>query len=273
VPTDPADPGRVPIVTLTTDFGLRDPWVGVMKGVILGICPRARLVDLTHEVPAHDIVAGQLALEAAVPYFPTGTVHLAVVDPGVGSRRRPIAIEAGGRLFVGPDNGLFTFVLSGGAWSAVVLESPDARLPRVSTTFHGRDVFAPAAARLACGVPVARLGPPLDDPVRRPLPAARRDGARLVGEVIAADRFGNLVTSVRAGDLDELEGTGPLEVSVDGRSVGPPRAAYAAGEPERPAAIMGSSERLEIFVREGSASAALGARRGAPVVVSRRGGA
>ncbi len=244
-----------------------------MKGVILGICPRARLVDLTHEVPAHNVVAGQLALEAAVPYFPPGTVHVAVVDPGVGGQRRPIAVEAGGQVFVGPDNGLFTFVFSSGGWSAVALESAEARLPRVSATFHGRDVFAPAAAHLACGVSVAQLGPPVKDPVRRPLPAARRDGSRLVGEVIAADRFGNLITSVTAGDLDRLDGAGPLEISVGGRAVGAPLAAYAAAEPGRPAVIMGSSERLEVFVREGNASAALGAGRGTPIVVSRRDGA
>jgi S-adenosylmethionine hydrolase len=261
-------PAAPPIVTLTTDFGRADPWAGVMKGVILGICPSARLVDLTHEVPPHDVAAGQLALEAAVPYFPPGTVHLAVIDPGVGSARRPLLVEAGGQRFVGPDNGLFTFALDAGG-SAVALESPALRLATLSRTFHGRDVFAPAAAHAALGLGLPAFGSPVTDPVRAPLPRARRDGADVVGEVLAADHFGNLVTSIRAEDLDAMGQAGVLRVALDGADIGPLREAYADGPRERPAAIVGSGGRLEIFVREGRAVAS-GAGRGTPVRVGRR---
>jgi S-adenosyl-L-methionine hydrolase (adenosine-forming) len=240
-----------------------------MKGVILGICPAARLIDLTHDVPPYDVAAAQLALEAAVPYFPRGTVHLAVVDPGVGSARRPLLVEAHGQRFVGPDNGIFTFALDGGGWSAVVLESPALQLATVGRTFHGRDVFAPAAAHAARGLGVSAFGSAVTDPVRTPLPRARRDGADVVGEVVATDHFGNLVTSIRAEDLDAMDGTGPPVVGLGTANLGPLRPAYAEGPPGRPAAIIGSSGRLEVFVREGSA-AATGAARGTSVRVSRR---
>jgi len=259
-------PGRPgPIITLTTDFGLRDPFVGIMKGVILGICPEARLVDVSHEIAPQDVLEAQLALEAAVAFFPAGSVHLAVADPGVGSRRRALALRAGANYFVGPDNGLFTFALGAGDWSAVSLEAPQYRLAEVSATFHGRDVFAPAAAHLALGVPLARLGPPVKDPVRVGIPVARLDGGQLLGEVIGTDRFGNLVTSVMGCDLrGDLEG-GSVEVA--GTSLGPPLDAYAQGPDGAPAAIIGSSGRLEIFVRKGSARRILAVERGASVRV------
>lgn len=256
---------RRPLVTLTSDFGLRDPFVGIMKGVILGICPRARLIDLTHEIEAHDVLAAQLALECAVAFFAPGTVHLAVVDPGVGSNRRPLAIEAAGHRFVGPDNGLFTFALAGAGSSAVRLEEPAYRLPRVSLTFHGRDIFAPAAAYLALGVPMDRLGPRVTDPVLASIPRARREGDGLVGEVLTWDRFGNAITSVTAADLDGM-GESPA-VELAGRRLGPPVSAYAEGPEGLPAAILGSTGRLEIFVREGNARRSLGLGRGAPVAV------
>ena len=241
-----------------------------MKGVILGICPAARLVDLTHAIPAHDVAAGQLALEAAVPFFPAGTVHLAVVDPGVGGARRPLLLSALGQHFVGPDNGLFTFALrERGGWSAVALEAAELRLPSVSRTFHGRDVFAPAAAHVARGVEPFRFGPAVLDPVRAPLPTAWVEGDALVGEVVASDHFGNLVTSIVSADLDRLPGPGQLEVMVGGTDVGAPMEFYGAGDPGRLAAIVGSSGRLELFVREGSA-AAPGLGRGTRVRVVRR---
>lgn len=256
-------PGR--LITLTTDFGVRDPFVGVMKGVILGICPDARLVDLTHEIEPQDIQGAQLALESAVGYFPPGTIHLAVVDPGVGSARRPLALEAGRQCFVGPDNGLFTFALADPGWTAVTLEASQYRLPEVSRTFHGRDVFAPAAAHLARGVALAELGRPARDLLRHPLPVARREGPDLVGEVLAADRFGNLITSITAA---QLGGAPPVGVEVAGQALGAPRAAYVEGERDRAAAIVGSQGRLEIFVRDGNARALLGAEPGTPVRVA-----
>jgi hypothetical protein len=260
-----------PIITLTTDFGLQDPFVGIMKGVILGICPEARLVDLTHQVTPHDVIGAQLAVESAVGFFPAGSVHLVVVDPGVGTDRRPLAVAAGGQYFVGPDNGVLTFALQASRSTAVVLERAEYRLPEVSATFHGRDVFAPAAAHLAGGLELDRFGPPAVDPVQRPLPVARLEGGSLVGEVIAADRFGNLVTSITAADLEGFARGAPVVVEVGDRGIGSPVTAYADAPPSVAAAIMGSSRRLEVFVKEGDARAALGTSRGAPVLVRRSG--
>ena len=258
-----------PIITLTTDFGLRDPFVGIMKGVILSICPSARLVDLTHEIEPQDVLGAGLALEAALPFFPDGTVHLAVVDPGVGSTRRPIALRARGQYLVGPDNGVLTLALQGVRWTAVALAAREYRLAEVSRTFHGRDVFAPAAAYLAAGVPLERLGPVVADPVLLPIPDSRLEAGALVGEVLDVDRFGNLLTSIAAARLAEVPGDGPATVEVAGQPVGGLVDAYAEGPADRPAAIVGSTGRLEVFVRSGSARLALGAGRGAPVRVRR----
>jgi S-adenosyl-L-methionine hydrolase (adenosine-forming) len=259
------------LITLTTDFGLRDPFVGIMKGVLLSICPSARLVDLTHEVPPQDILAGGWALEAAMPFFPPGTVHLAVVDPGVGSARRALAIRAGGHYFVGPDNGLFTFALDRTGWTAVSVIAPEYRLAEVSQTFHGRDVLAPAAAYLAGGVPLERLGPMVSDPKRLRRPGCRLEGGELLGEVLDADRFGNLITSIPAARLAEIPGSGGLGLEVAGRRLRGPVAAYAEGGDGEPAVIVGSTGRLEIFVRGGSARDRLGVDRGAIVRVTRAG--
>lgn len=258
------------IITLTTDFGLRDPYAGIMKGVILGINPEARLVDLTHEIIPHDVLEAALALESALRFFPQGSIHLAVVDPGVGSARRALALSARGQLFVGPDNGLFSFLFAEPKWSAVALEAHEYRLSAVSRTFHGRDVFAPAAAHLSLGVSLERLGRPLSDPVRVAWPEPRREGDALVGEVLHVDRFGNLVTSLREADLAEL---GPEEgwvVEMAGRPIGTPVKSFSEGLAGEPAAILGSSGRLEIFVREGNARALLGVGRGTTVRVRKR---
>jgi S-adenosylmethionine hydrolase len=259
-----------PIITLTTDFGLRDPFVGIMKGVILGLAPSACLVDLTHEVAAQDVLEAQLALESAVPFFPSGTIHLVVVDPGVGGPRRGLAVQARGQYFLGPDNGLFTFAFASPGWSAVALTSTGHRLAEVSATFHGRDVFAPAAAHLLRGVPLTDFGPDVRDPVRRPVPAARLEGDQLVGEVVAADRFGNLLTSVTRADV-AMTGRDIVDVELGRARFGAPVRYYAQAEgrpgTSGPAAIWGSAGRLEIFVPGRSAKAWLTVDRGAPVRV------
>jgi len=254
-----------PIVTLTTDFGLRDPFVGVMKGVILAICPEARLVDLTHDIDPQDVLGAQLALESSAGFFPVGTVHLAVVDPGVGGARKALAVRSAGQYFVGPDNGLFSFVFAAPGWTAVALTAGHYRLPRVSRTFHGRDLFAPAAAHLARGVRLEHFGPALLDPTRLEIPTGRMEGDALIGEVIAQDRFGNLITSLTAEGMRRLAGGATVEVEVGGRRLGPLKGSYAEGAPDIPAPIIGSQGRIEIFVREGSALRLLGARRGTPV--------
>jgi S-adenosylmethionine hydrolase len=258
------------IVTLTTDFGLRDAYVAEMKGVMLGIARAARqslqLIDVTHEVERHDITEGALALEAAAPFFPAGTVHLAVVDPGVGTTRRGLVVAAAGHLLVGPDNGLFTPFLDGDGWRAFEVAEPDYRLPIVSRTFHGRDLFAPAAAHLATGVDPARLGPPVLDPVRLAWPEVRAVAGAVAGAVVHADRFGNLITSIHARSVEPLDAQ--VVIRIGGRDV-PLVGTYADLPVGRPGALVGSGGRLEIAVREGSAAAVLRARRGTPVVVSR----
>jgi S-adenosyl-L-methionine hydrolase (adenosine-forming) len=259
-----------PVVTLTTDFGLRDPFVGIMKGVILSICPSARLVDLTHDVQPQDVLGGALALESAVPFFPAGSVHLAVVDPGVGTARRALAIRAGDRYLVGPDNGLLTLALGSAGWAAVSLTAPGYRLPEVSATFHGRDVFAPAAAYLAAGVPIERFGPSVADPVRLAVPGCHAEGAWLVGEVLDADHFGNLITSIPASRLETLPGRGSAILEVSGQRLGFVDS-YAEAREGTAAVIVGSTGRLEIFVKGESARRVLDAERGAGVRV-RRGG-
>jgi S-adenosylmethionine hydrolase len=258
------------IVTLTTDFGLRDAYVAELKGVMLGIAHAARrplsLVDVTHEVERHDIAEGALALEAAAPFFPPGTVHLAVVDPGVGTARRGLAVAAAGHVFIGPDNGLFTPFFDGDDWRAFELAEAEYRLSTVSRTFHGRDVFAPAAAHVASGVDPARLGPPVRDPVRLAWPEVRAVAGAVAGAVVHADRFGNLITSIHARTIEPVDAD--LAIRVGGREV-PLVGTYADLSVGRPGALIGSSGRLEIAVREGSAATLLRARRGTAVVVSR----
>lgn len=251
-----------PIVTLTTDFGTADPYVGMMKGVILGICPRTRIVDLTHEVPPQDVAIAAWTLKDAAPYFPEGTVHLAVVDPGVGSDRRGLALLAQGHFFVGPDNGIFSAVLP--ADQVVSLTRSQYFLPRVSRTFHGRDVFAPVAARLAGGLPLAKLGPAISDPVRIKLPAPTRQADRIFGEVVVVDRFGNLITNVPETMLP----TGrPLRIHISGRAIPGLSAGYADRAPGKLLALIGSSGRLEIAAANASAAKLLSAGRGQKVEV------
>jgi S-adenosyl-L-methionine hydrolase (adenosine-forming) len=262
----------VPVIALLTDFGLVDHYAGAMKGAILSACPGATLVDVTHEVPAHDVAAGALLLDAAYRHFPPGTVFVAVVDPGVGSERRPIAARAGGWLFVGPDNGVFTYVLEADP-AARVHRIANAALFRVPTSrvFHGRDVFGPVAARLACGLPLEEVGPAIGDPVRLELPPKTRTEDGWSGAVLHVDRFGNLTTNLLEGDVAVLGGLDSLEVRL-GPEVLPLVRSYSDVAPGRACALVGSSGRLEISVREGRAEALPGAGRGARVLVRRRAG-
>ncbi len=261
-------------IALLTDFGDLDAYVGVMKGVILGLAPRAHLVDISHRVPPGDIRRAALLLWQAAPYFPPGTVFLAVVDPGVGTGRRGLAVRFHDLLCVGPDNGLFTYLLATRTgWRAVVLHEKAFGLAEPSRTFHGRDVFAPAAARLARGEPMQSLGRAASDLVRFPLPrcAAESDGV-LVGEVIADDAFGNAITSLgllreEGGELaldPWLPGCPPLRLSgsaevelPDGRGLRVVRT-FSDAAPGEPLAYIGSSGLLEIGVNQGRAIGQLG---------------
>jgi S-adenosyl-L-methionine hydrolase (adenosine-forming) len=260
-----------PIIALLTDFGTEDHYVGAMKGAALAACPEATLVDVTHGVPPHDVEAAACALAFAYRAFPGNAVFLAVVDPGVGSERRAIAVEAGGYRFVGPDNGLFTLVLDAHA-DARVHEVTNTGLFRheVSTTFHGRDVFAPVAGHLARGGALDEVGPSISDPVRLTVPCVRAVGtAEWEGCVVHVDRFGNLTTNVSARELEEIQGSLSEDLSelvavIDGNVV-PLVRTYAEVSEGEPCALVGSSGRLEVAVNQGSAADVFGAARGAVV--------
>jgi S-adenosylmethionine hydrolase len=255
--------GERPIVTLLTDFTAGSGYPAQMKAVVLQFLPDAQIVDLSHEVPPFDVVSGALLLEACAPRFPARAVHCAVVDPGVGTGRRPVCVvDAAGHRFVGPDNGLFTPFLGP---AARVYQLSDRRVvpEPESATFHGRDLFAPVAAWLAGGGDPARLGPRVPDPVRADWPEPRRRGDAVEGVCLAADPFGNIVTSIA---VRHLGGRRVREVAVAGRPVRFVRT-YGEGEPGELVAMLGSNGRLEVASREGSAARHLGALRGTPVVV------
>jgi len=252
------------VVTLLSDFGLCDAYVGIMKGVILSICPEACCVDLTHDIPPHDIIAGALVLRSAVNFFPSRTVHLAVVDPGVGSTRAAIAIETDKGTFVGPDNGLLSLAVGacGGARAIWAIQPAES----VSHTFHGRDVFAPAAARFAYGRKPPELATPLKTFQQLTLATPQRQGTCIVGEILYVDRFGNLISNVSARDLDAFP-SASLSVSIGSVSAIPLVSAYAQVQRGEPLAILNSWGMLELAVREGSAALMLGAVRGTPLVI------
>jgi S-adenosylmethionine hydrolase len=252
------------IITLTTDFGTADHYVGAMKGVILGRAPSATVVDITHEIPPQDVRRAALVLANVVGCFSPGTVHVTVVDPGVGSTRRILAAEYERQVVLAPDNGLLTPLVQGGD---VRLRSVTAsryfRTP-VSQTFHGRDVFAPVAAHLAMGLPPAELGPMVDDPVTLPWPEPRIESGRILGEVLYVDRFGNLVTNIRGSAVRAL---GPASAHI-GAHLAPVVSTYADASAGSPIALIGSSDVLEISVVMGHAARALGVGVGAAVTLS-----
>ena len=258
------------VITLLTDFGTRDAYVAAMKGVILSMNRDVTIVDISHEVAAQDVVEGAWVLASAFRYFPPGTVHLAVVDPGVGGERRAIAAEAGEWRFAGPDNGVLTWALEcAGDVRAVELTNAKYVRPDVSATFHGRDVFAPVAAHLAAGVPLDDLGPRVDDLARLPVAQPRVKGDALVGEVLHVDRFGNLITNIDRATLERFAPGAAVRVEIEGHDVGPLRRAYADASVGELLALIESTGRLEVAVREGSAAAALGCARGTAVIIRR----
>ena len=259
-----------PIVALLTDFGTRDHYVGAMKGVVLGICPEAAIVDISHDVPAHDVLAAGFELAAAYRYFPAGTVFLIVVDPGVGSARRGLAAEAGDQRFVAPDNGVLTAVFREAPPKRVVelTERRYAR-PTVSRTFEGRDRFAPGAAWLARGVQLPALGRPLDDYCSIGIPTAETGDGRIAGEVLRVDTFGNLITNIDRQTFDVLCRGGAIRIELGGESIGRLVETYADIGADEVCALFGSTDRLEFAANCASAAARLSVERGARVVVSR----
>ena len=260
-----------PVIALISDFGTRDHYAGTMKGVILNICPDATLVDITHEVPAHDVLDGSLQLAGAARYFPAGTIFLAVVDPGVGSARRGIAAEAGDYRFVAPDNGVLTSVLREWAPKKIV-ELTDRRYarPTVSRTFEGRDRFAPAAAWLAKGTQLTALGRPAPDYHRLDIPAAAVDESSVSGVVLRIDRFGNVVTNIDRKTFESVAKSGSMEVTAGSQAIGRLVATYADIQAGEICALFGSTDHLELAANSESAADRLQLARGSVVSARRR---
>ncbi|MDD5371493.1 MAG: SAM-dependent chlorinase/fluorinase [Anaerolineaceae bacterium] len=253
-----------PVITLTTDFGAGDDEAGVLKGVIWKICPEANIADLSHAVTRHNILEGALLLGRTARYFPPGTVHVAVVDPGVGTARRGLACRLGAQFFVGPDNGLFSLLLEQAEQSTdpievVELDQPRFWLPEVTHVFHGRDVFAPVGAHLACGTPISMVGSPIADPVRIHIPEPQPVESGWQAQVLYVDSFGNLGTNLPAG---HLAGRSDWRVRISGREIDGLVQAFG----DRPAgeliALIDSSNYLSISVVNGDAAAWLPAQPG-----------
>ena len=254
------------IVTLTTDFGHTDSYVGIMKGVVLGICPTAQIIDITHAITPQDTHQAAYMIQTFYRFFPAGTVHVMVVDPGVGGERRAIALETPEALFVAPDNGVLTYIWrealarwGGAGVAAYELTERQFWLKSVSSTFHGRDIFAPVGAHLARGTPVAALGPQVDAPVEAMLeqPGVGWRG-ELVGRIIHVDHFGNCITNITLEHLEQVGLNTQFVIEIiDERLQGVVRT-YADGQPGALIALFGSSERLELAVRNGSAARLLG---------------
>ena len=259
-----------PVVALLSDFGLRDHYAGTMKGVILSICPDATLVDITHDVPPHDVLAGALELVAAYRYFPAGSVFVAVVDPGVGSTRRGIAADTGEYKFVAPDNGVLTLVFDDQAPKRVVelTERRYAR-PTVSRTFEGRDRFAPSAAWLAKGIELGALGRNASAVHRLDVPRPRIGDGTIDGEVLRVDRFGNLITNIDRRTFDRMAGAG-LEIQVGSHQVSKVVSTYADVSADEICALFGSTDHLEIAANGASAAIRLDVGRGATVHIAQR---
>jgi S-adenosyl-L-methionine hydrolase (adenosine-forming) len=259
-----------PVIAFLTDFGTKDHYAGTVKGVVLSICPEAACVDITHEIPPHDVMAGALELAAAYKYFPAGTVFVVVVDPGVGSSRRPIAAEAGGYRFVAPDNGVLTLVFR---------ETPPKRMvelterryarPTVSRTFEGRDRFGPAAAWLAKGIELTAFGRLLTTWESLDVPEPTVNEIQVVGEVLRVDRFGNLVTNVDRRTFERFVGSHRIDIVAGTAPVDKVVLTYADAGSGSLCALFGSSDHLEIAVNGGSAAERLALGRGARITISK----
>jgi S-adenosyl-L-methionine hydrolase (adenosine-forming) len=259
------------LITLLTDFGTADYFVGAMKGVILSINGEARIVDITHEIPSQDIQAGAFTLLAAHKSFPAETIHVAVVDPGVGSNRRPILVSGGEQFFVGPDNGLFSYIYERHAEARVFhLTREEYFRPNVSATFHGRDVFAPIAGALSKGIQPEQLGDEIADYVRLPQLKLKLLGGNIIeASIIHIDRFGNCITNLTPDDITEAMIASGVSLMINGRKITSFRRFFAEETESRGElfAIWGSAGYLEIAAYKASAASLLGAERGQVIKV------
>ena len=259
------------IISLTTDFGLRDPYVAEMKAAIIGICPDAAIIDLTHGVEKFNVRTGAFMLASAAPYFPNGTVHIAVVDPYVGTSRRPIIIQTERAFFVGPDNGMLILAAEvQGIKQMRQIETRRLMLPHVSSTFHGRDIFAPTAAHLANGIALEEFGPQITEVVKPEFVKVTRTQDIIVGEVLHVDDFGNLITNIH---VKEIAAFGQEIIQVEIGSHIPQQmklsTTYAEAKPKEPLALIGSHTYLEIALNQGDAAEKFGAKAGDKIKVSK----
>ncbi len=252
------------IITLLTDFGLRDHFVASMKGVMLGLNPDLIFVDISHLIPRGDVFSGAFTLGQAYHCFPVGTIHLAVVDPGVGTARKGLAVAAGGHFFVAPDNGLLTYVFKNhDSFAAHEITADHYFRKPVSSTFHGRDIFAPIAAWIARDIPLPQIGPAVANPIRLKIPEPVRIQDTLIqGTILAVDQFGNLITNLRPEQVPYNS-----KILAGKREITSFRTTYAEGLPEEVFVVPGSTGYLEIAVKNGSAASVLNLKSGSPIGV------
>lgn len=255
------------LITLTTDFGYRDSFAGIMKGVIAGINPHARVIDLTHGVPRQDVMAGALALRHSFKYFPQGTIHVVVIDPGVGGARRPLLIESAGNYFIGPDNGVLSFAVAEKPRQIVELTNPEYHLKAPGTTFHGRDIFAPAAAHLSLGIPIGAFGDRLSSFIELSMPQVVRVQTRLEGEIVYIDGYGNLFTNISEHDLAGWP-VGQLAIAIGATIIRGLAPSYSSVKVNDLAALVNSWGMLEIAANQGNAQQICGAKLGDRVLVT-----
>jgi S-adenosylmethionine hydrolase len=258
------------IITLTTDFGVKDAFAASVKGVILKINPQAQIVDISHEIAPQDIWEAAYTLKSAYSHFPKGTVHLAVVDPGVGSGRRPIIAVTEGYYFVGPDNGLFSLIYKDAERLRVHhITSTHYFLPNAGPTFHGRDIFAPVAGWLAKGIPSGNFGEEITDFMKLNVPAPKITGKSIEGHVVHIDRFGNIITDIMYKDIQPLlaedADLGTASIILAGREIKGLKKFYAEANPGEQGAIINSSGSLEVFMFKQNARATLAVKRGEAV--------
>ena len=260
-----------PVITLTTDFGLRDDYVGVVKGVLLSTCRDAMIVDLPHGIEPQNIAAAAMTIGASFRFFPEGSVHMVVVDPGVGSDRRILAVRAEDHLFIAPDNGVLTPVLTEDTFQdAFHVNNRDLFAQTISHSFHGRDIMAPVAAKLACGLDISFVGPRLrrQQCCRIPLPAAALADGNISGEIIYIDHFGNLRTSITAEDLALMPPNLTLKISIGDHCINTICVTYADQSVGKLIALFDSRNHLEIAINGGNAALILSSRIGDRVMVS-----
>jgi S-adenosylmethionine hydrolase len=257
-----------PIITLTTDFGTSDHLVGTMKGVILSINPAARIVDLNHHVTPFDVLDGALSVANAYRYFPARTIHVVIVDPGVGTNRRPLLVSGEKQYFVAPDNGVLSMIFERESCIVRHITSEHYFLNPISPTFHGRDIFAPTAAWLSKAFQTEAFGEEITDCVRFTMPKTKAAGQTITGVVLRMDAFGNLMTNLTLEDVPlEVVESGSIKLSVGGKEIRRFAQTFALGTPGEPIAVFGSAGYLEIAVNRGSAARTLGATRGTEVTL------